>query len=302
MLNARSDFTPKSVGVLLVLAVTWGFTFLLISLAVEAMAPVWLVAVRTCTGFAALALLLLWKRTPLPGSGRMWAHLAFLALPANVVPWTMVAWAQQTIPSGLTSVLYSLIPIMTLVISTLIALEPVSATKIVGLVVAAAGTIVIAGYDFGVPGHLGATIAVLVACFCLAGSAVYAKRFITAHVKPLTMATVQIGTAFLVSSAVALVVEGWPEWTAMGTLPVMAAVILGVFGTGMAFVLYYYLIGDVGPTNATLVTYLIPVVGLIAGWSLLDEALTIPLLVGALLIIAGVWIAQMSGPRVKRAA
>lgn len=299
MLNASSDFTVKSAGVLLVLALTWGFTFLLISLAVEAMSPIWLVAVRTCTGFAALVLVLLWRRPPLPETRRMWLHLTFLALPANVVPWTMVAWAQQTIPSGLTSVLYSLIPIMTLVISVLLALEPASGIKIAGLVMAAVGAVMVAGYDFGVPGHALAVSAVIVACFCLAGSAVYAKLFVTDHVQPLTMATVQIGVAFVLSFGVAMVVEGWPEWNAMGTTPLLAAVILGVLGTGMAFVLYYFLIGDVGATNATLVTYLIPVVGLLAGWSLLDEELTAPLLAGAALIIAGVWIAQMSGQKAR---
>lgn len=297
MANLRSEFTPRATAAILVLALIWGFTFLLISLAVEEMTPLWLVAVRTATGFIALAAIVSVRRPHLPRRKGLWLHLAFLALPANVLPWTMVAWAQQTIASGLTAVLYSLIPMMTLLISVAISLERFTATKLAGLLVAAVGAVMVAGYDFAEPGHAGATLTVLLACSFLAAGAVYAKRFVSPYIRPLPMAAAQIGVATAISLIVATVVDGWPAWGAMGATPIAAAVTLGVLGTGVAFVLYYLLIDEVGATNATLVTYLIPVIGLLAGWLILDETMTVPLVVGALLIVSGVWLAQRIADR-----
>jgi drug/metabolite transporter (DMT)-like permease len=295
MRSGRSEFSVGDATILLVLAGIWGFTFLFIKVAVAELTPLWLVSVRTFAGFLVLLVGGRIRHIALPHGIAMWFHIAILAVPANVVPWALVAVAQKTITSGLTAVLYSLIPIMTLIISAAMSTEKLSLQKAVGLLTALAGTIVVVGYDFESRGHATATIIVLVACALLAGGAVYAKRFVTPHVQALPMATVQIGIAFAASTVIALLIDDAPRWGQLSMSVIAAAATLGVLGTGLAFLLYYILIDRVGATNANLVTYLMPAIGLTAGWMFLGEPVQPSLLVGCAVIVAGVWLAQRTG-------
>lgn len=283
------------------LAAIWGFTFLFIKVSVAGLTPLWLVATRTASGFMVLVLALAVLRVPLPRGAITWLHLGFLALPANVIPWTMVAWAQQGVTSAMTAVLYSLIPLMTLLMSVLISIERFTLRKMIGLVLASVGTTVVVGLGLDTTNTLPAVFTVLAACALLAAGAVYAKRFVTPHVAALPMATAQIGIAFIISGPLALLIDGVPEWSALTPAVISAALTLGTVGTGVAFLLYYILIERVGATNATMVTYLTPVIGVIAGGVFLNEPIPLTLVAGGLVIIIGIWVAQssaQSSPRI----
>lgn len=290
--SRRSQFSGTNVAQIAALGLIWGFTFLFIKVSVEGLTPLWLVSIRTLSGFVVLAIVVGVRRAPLPRSRSTWLHLGFLALPANVIPWTMVAWAQQGVTSAMTAVLYSLIPLMTLVIAVAISLEVFTLRKLVGLVMASIGTVLAVGYDLETPGTASAVIAVLVACALLAAGAVYAKRYVTPRVAALPMAAAQIGVAGLVSTPLAFFVDGLPEWDLLTPAVLGASLTLGAVGTGLAFVLYYLLIERVGATNATMITYITPVIGIIAGGVLLDEPIPPSLLVGAAAIGVGIWVAQ----------
>lgn len=270
----------------------WGFTFLFIKVSVEGLSPLWLVSVRTLSGFAVLSLALRVRRVSIPRDRVTWLHIGFLAIPANVIPWAMVAWAQHGVTSAMTAVLYSLIPLMTLTISVAISIESFTMRKLLGLVLASIGTALAVGFDLDSPGTGGAVVAVLVACALLAAGAVYAKRFVTPHVGALPMATVQLGIAFVVSTPVALLVDGPLVWDRLTAAVLAASLTLGAVGTGLAFLLYYLLIESVGATNATMVTYITPVIGIIAGGVFLDEPISATLLAGGAAIIGGIWVAQ----------
>jgi len=252
------------------------------------------VAARTFSGFLVLAGAASVRRPSLPRTADMWLHIAVVAVIGNVAPWAMVAWAQRSITSSLTAVLYSLIPMITLILSTVVGAERITARRVAGLLVGLAGSVVVIGWDADVRANLTAVTAVLAACVLLSAGAVYAGRFLTSRVKPLPMVTMQLGIACVTSTAVALVVDGSPVWELLTTRVVAAAVALGALGTGVAFLLYYGLIGSVGATNASLVTYLIPVVGVGAGWAILGERVSSTLLMGCAVIISGVWITQRS--------
>jgi drug/metabolite transporter (DMT)-like permease len=106
------------------------------------------------------------------------------------------------------------------------------------------------------------------------------------------MATIQLGIAFLVSTPLALVADGPPEWDRLTPSVLAASMTLGTIGTGLAFLLYYLLIERVGATNATMITYITPVIGIIAGGVFLDEPIEATLLAGGAGIILGIWVAQ----------
>jgi drug/metabolite transporter (DMT)-like permease len=98
--------------------------------------------------------------------------------------------------------------------------------------------------------------------------------------------------AFLVSTILALAADGLPEWDLITPQVLGASLTLGAVGTGVAFLIYYTLIKNIGATNATMITYITPMIGVIAGGLILDEPITASLLLGGAAIVLGVWISQ----------
>jgi drug/metabolite transporter (DMT)-like permease len=239
-----------------------------------------------------LVVALVARRVPMPRETRLWLHIAFLAVPANVAPWALVAWAQQEVTSAMTAVLYSLIPLMTLLIAASLSIESLTIRKVTGLVTASVGTAVIVGFQGGEGGNVRMILVILFACSLLAAGAVYAKRFVTARVAALPMVTIQLGMAFLVSAPLALLSDGAPRWDQLTPAVLGASLTLGVVGTGLAFLIYYTLIERIGATNATMITYITPIIGVLAGGLILDEPITMSLLIGGAAIVLGVWVAQ----------
>jgi drug/metabolite transporter (DMT)-like permease len=294
--TSRHRFSTATVTQICALGLIWGFTFLFIKVSVEGLTPLWLVSVRTLSGWLVLVLVLTIRRVTLQQDRAMWLHIAVLAVPGNVIPWAMVAWAQKGVTSAMTAVLYSLIPVMALIISAAISLELLTVQKVIGLVLASAGTAILVGFDLDSLVTLGAVSAVLVACALLAAGAVYAKKHVTPHVAALPMVTIQLGIAFAVSTPLALISDGPPKWSLLTPQVLAASITLGTVGTGLAFLIYYMLIERVGATNATMITYITPVIGIIAGGIFLNESIPASLLAGGIGIILGVWIVQ-SAPR-----
>lgn len=290
--SVRSTFTPLDVAFFLGLSSMWGLSFLFIKVSVDQLSPMWVVAGRTGVGALVLLVILRLRGRWLPPPGRAWLHLLVLATIGNAVPWGLVAYAQRSLPSGLTAVVNSLVPVSTLVVAAAIGQERMSARRVLGLVLALAGTTVVVWGELGTPGRGIAVLIVAGATLMYGGSAVYAKRFVSGRQRPLAVAAGQVVLALLVSVPVAWLIGPTPEWSELRPTVIGAVVALGAFGTGLAFLLFYLLIERVGATSATMVTYLIPVVGVLAGWLFLDEQVGLNLLVGAAGILTGVWLAQ----------
>jgi drug/metabolite transporter (DMT)-like permease len=293
---APGRYGPAETLVLLALSTMWGLSFLFIELSLAGLTPLWIVAGRTVIGGLVLAAVLAVRAGSFPTGRTVWRHLLVLGTVNNALPWAGVAWAQQSLPSGLTALLMALVPTSTLLVSTAIGLERMTRLRIAGLGVALGGVALIVLGDLDQPGRLLAVAVVVVATVLYATGAVYAKRFVSGTLPALSLATGQVLTAATVTVPVALAVDGLPDADAL-TAPVLGAVTaLGVFGTGLAFLLFYVLIERVGATNATLTTYLIPVVAVVAGAVVLGERLGAAALGGGLLIGFGIWLSQRSAP------
>lgn len=290
--SVTSSFTPADAGLLLALAAMWGFSFLFIKVAVEELSPIEVVAGRTLVGAAVLLVILRVRRRRLPRGWVIWGHLMVLASFGNAIPWAIFAWAEESISSGLASVINSLMPATTLAVAAAVGLERLTARKVGGLALAFAGTAIVVSGELGTPGRLFAVLGAVTATVFYAGATVYTKRFVSGREAPMALATGQVLGAAVLSTVAALVLEPVPD---VGTLSwgiTGSVVLLGAFGTGLAFLVFYALIERVGATNASMVTYLIPVVGLLAGWLILDESFGAHVLVGAGVIVAGIWLAQ----------
>jgi drug/metabolite transporter (DMT)-like permease len=290
---ARSRaFTPQDTVLLLSLGAMWGLSFLFIEVALRGLTPIWIVAGRTLIGAAFLLLVLQLRGQGLPRSLHLWRHLIVLGVVSNALPWGAVAWAQQALPSGLVALLMALVPTSTLVVSVLVGMERFSRARTVGLLLALGGVGLTVAADLSDTGRLVAIAVVVTATVLYAMGAVYAKRFVSGVASPLTIAAGQVLSASVVSLAAAAVFEPLPDPAALSPMVLGAVAALGMLGTGAAFLVFYVLIARVGATNTTLVTYLIPLVAVVAGALVLGERLAPPALAGGLLIGVGIWLAQ----------
>jgi drug/metabolite transporter (DMT)-like permease len=160
-----------------------------------------------------------------------------------------------------------------------------------GILIGFAGAGVIVGLDVE-GGSVAGELAVVLASLSYAVGFVFAKRNLTGRRgSPLALPAGQLALGTLVALGPAgAATAGTSEPPGAGA--VVAVFVLGAIGTGIAYVLYYRLVNDVGPTTASFVTYLIPVFGVALGWLFLDETIRLNTLVGAVLVIGGITIAE----------
>ena len=273
---------------LALLAFIWGWSFLFIKVAVGGMTPTTVAAVRILLGALVLLAVCRVRRLQLPRDLTTWRHFFVTALFGSAVPFTLLAWGEERITSALTSVLNASTPLFTALAGAFLLRERLTPPQFVGLALGFVGVAVAAGVggedlaDSSVPGALAAVAAG--ACYGLGFA--YVKRNLmglTAEVA----ATGQLvaGTILLAPFALATSATEGVDLTARRLL---AIVLLGAVGTGLAYVIYYRLIADVGPTKASLVTYLVPVVAVAVGVVFLDEPFAFRLVVGGVLIVAGI--------------
>ncbi|MFO7778476.1 MAG: DMT family transporter [Nitriliruptoraceae bacterium] len=288
---AAAGFAPADLLLLVALSSMWGLSFLFIELALRDLGPLWIVTGRTVIG-GALLLSVVLVRGGLPRGGGLWLRLLALGIVNNALPWAAIAWAQQRLPSGLTGLLMAIVPTTTLLVAAAVGLERITPRRLLGLLLAMAGVAVIVGGDIEQPGRVVAVLAVVLATLGYAMGAVFAKSQLSGLAPPLAIATGQVVSAAAVTLPVAWFVEGTPQLSGLAPTTLLAMTLLGAFGTGLAFLVFYTLVARVGATNATLTTYLIPIVAVVAGTWLLDERLGVSAMIGGGLILVGIWLAQ----------
>jgi drug/metabolite transporter (DMT)-like permease len=276
-----------------VLALLWGSGFFWLKLALHGLNPIQIVLGRLVAGAAVMLAIVAVGRHSLPRKPAPWAHLTVMAVTANIAPYFLFGWGVERVPSGLAGILNATTPLFTLVLALATRSERLTAVRLTGLVLGFAGVLVLAApwqtETLGSP--LPGIGACLLGAACYAASYVYARRFLTGRDLPaLVLSTGQLaaGAALLVLAAP--IVARDPITV---TPTVLASVlVLGVLGTGVAYVLNYQLITDEGAVAASTVTYLIPVVAVVLGAVILNEPLTWNLLAGAVIVLVGVAVAE----------
>lgn len=279
---------PLEWALLLTLSVLWGGSFFFVEVAVTALPPLTVVALRV--GLAAIALNLamplLGLRMPL--APRVW--LAFLAMGAvnNLIPFSLIAWGQTQIAGGLAAILNATTPLFTVLVAhALTADEKASPPRLAGVVVGLAGITAMVGVDAlaGLGGAVVAQAAVLAASLSYAFGGVYGRRFRRMGVSPLATATGQLTASAAMAVPLALAVDR-PWGLAVPTAEVWAAVAgFALLSTALAYILYFRILATAGATNLLLVTFLIPVTAILLGALVLGERLE-PRNFGGMAVIA----------------
>ena len=271
------------------LALIWGSGFLWIKLADREFSAVEVTLARLALGAAVLFAVMLARRDKVPRSPRLWATIVIAALFANAVPYLLFAVAEQTVTSSTAGVINATTPLWTVVLALAVRHQK-SATiwQAAGLVVGFAGAVLIF-----TPWQTASELLSAGGLECLAASVsyavsyVYMDRFLARRgVGAIVLSACQLGAA-AVMLAIALGASGVqaPQVTPES---VLALAVLGIIGTGFAYVLNYQIIASEGATVASTVTYLLPVIAIILGVLVLNETITAITLAGIALVLAGV--------------
>jgi drug/metabolite transporter (DMT)-like permease len=291
--------TARGAALFWSLAVIWGIPYLLIRVAVEELSPSVVVFGRCVIGALVLLPFALRSDDIRRVLARWPIVLAYAAVEV-AAPWYLLSDAEQHITSSLAGLLVATVPIIGVAIAFLIRLEDrLDPLRAVGLALGFSGVIALVGLDVGTHVPLLPTLQVLAVALGYAIGPMIVNRYLS-DLPPVAtnlevLSVCGIGYA---PFAAATWPQDQPSLQAVG-----AVVALGVVCTAVAFVLLFALIGEVGPTRATVITYINPAVAIIAGVLLLDEPLTAGILVGFPLVLAGAVLAtrKRSGP-VPRAA
>jgi len=275
----RSD-----VGRLVALAAMWGLSFIFVRVLAPALGVVPTVASRVLIG--GLVLVAYCRLTGVDqGLARHWRQYFVIGVVNSTLPFLFYAFAALHIPASYSVILNATTPLLTALLAVPWLGERLGVAKIGGLLAGVAGVALVARAGPVSPGPLfaAAVAACLGATTCYAVSGIYMKKY-ARGAKPLAIAAwsqVFAGVVLLPALPYA-----WP------TAPLTPAIVGNVLGlavvcSSVAYVLYYRLIADVGPTRALTVAYLMPAFGMVWGALLLGETITLPMLAGCALIIAG---------------
>jgi drug/metabolite transporter (DMT)-like permease len=283
------------------LALIWGASFLLIKVAVHDMSPTVLLLIRSVSGLIALAVIVKAMGRPLLGEG--WrtrlGSFAIMAITNAIVPWVAIAWGEERISSGLASILNSTTTLWTAVlIFWAMPAERPTRVGYLGVVLGVAGVVILVLPDIlahGVSGNFVGAIAVLVAALSYAANAIYQRR------KMRSVSVFDISIGQLAATVVFAIPLAAPSLSHVHfALTSMAAVIaLGAGATGIAYLLYYYVMNSLGAVRAAGVTLLVPVTAVFWGVVLLHEGFSWPIVAGMGVILAGTVLTNL-GRRVSR--
>ncbi|MFE5097331.1 DMT family transporter [Streptomyces sp. NPDC056638] len=271
-----------------VLALLWGSTFLWIKLALQGLSAAQVTVIRCALGALALAVVCLWTRQRLPRGRATWGHLFVAAFFCNALPFMLFSMAQQTVDSGLAGVLNATTPLWSLLIGLVTGTERgLRPIRLSGLMAGLGGTVLIfAPWQQSGGMGLGA-VAILGAAASYAIAFAYMQRHLVGRGVPtLSLSAAQL-TAATGLTALTLPADG-PTSLQPGPTALVAVAVLGIFATGITFHLTYRIIADEGATDAATVGYLLPVVSLVLGATVLDEKIGLRAVAGMLVVLAGV--------------
>jgi drug/metabolite transporter (DMT)-like permease len=269
---------------LVALGAIWGASFAFMRVLVPVLGPVWVAMLRVLIAGGALVL---WfaLRGVHADVRRHWRAYLFVGVVNSSVPFALFAFAAQTLPASYLAILNAATPLFGAVVSTAWLGERLTAGKLAGLALGALGVVLVSGAGPVTPdaAFAVAVAASLAAACCYAVAGVWLKKRGTV-LPPLAVAgwsQVFAGAALAPLAAVAPM----PGPLTLGAVGSLLA--LALLCSGAAYVLYYRLIADVGPTRAMTVTFLIPAFGMVWGALFLGETITLPMVAGALLVVAG---------------
>ncbi len=270
------------------LALLWGSSYLFVRIAVQEIPPVTLIAIRVSVAAALLLTVMAWQNVNLPHDIGTWGNLLVQAFLNSIGAWTLLAWGQQFIDSGLASVLNSTSPIFVFLITFFVTRhEATNPLRLVGACLGILGVVLVIGPNVlaGLGQQVAGQCAALVGAMMYACAAIFGKRF--AHLPATVTATgTMLWAAACLVPASLLIDQPWQLTPSPKAL--IAAILLGIFCTGVALLLYFRLLRTLGSLGVASQSYLRAGVGVVLGMIILGEQITPLVAVGLAAALIGV--------------
>ncbi len=268
----------------------WGTSYYWIKIAIAEIGPLTLVALRVTLASIVCWLWLLISKTPISLPKNIVGRMTILGITNSAIPFSLIAWGETRIDSGLTGLLTATVPLFTILLShRFIKDDKITIQKAFGLLLGFSGVFLLLSRDLDlgqIQFNIWGQAAVIGATLCYSISSVYNRRFLQKQ-NPMVVTTYALSSTTIIIWIITLFVE---TPLTLPSIPItwFAIIWLGLIGTTLAYPLMFSLIHSWGPTRATLVTYVIPVTAVTLGVLALDEILDWMIVVGGMLILSGV--------------
>ena len=293
----KIDMGAREWAMLIALSALWGGSFLFVGVAVRDLPPLTIVVLRVGLGALALLGVLRVVGIAMPREARVWGAFACMGLVNNALPFTLIAWGQGHVASGVASIFNATTPLFGVIVAHFwTSDEKMTPGRLVGVVVGFAGVVVMMGGG-GTPSAPDALdlaqAAFLAAALLYAIAGVYGRRFNAMGLQPLATAAGMLIVSTVILLPVMMIVDRpWTlPWPSLATIASILG--LALLATALAFILYFRLLAAAGATNLLLVTFLIPVSAIALGTALLGETLEAKHYAGMALI--GLGLAAIDG-------
>ena len=263
-------------GLLLLLSLLWGGAFFFVGVAVPEVPPLTIVLCRVGLAAIALFVYLKIKKVRIPVDRNVLIAFAGMGILNNLIPFSLLFWAQTSIPSGLASILNATTPIFSITVAHfMLADERMTANRLAGVVLGFIGVAVLMGPDTFAGADLStlAMIACLVAALSYGIATVFARRFKRMEIPSTVGAFGQLAASTIIMTPFVLVIDR--PWTLSmpGPSALAAVIALALASTALAYMIYFRLLETAGAVNAALVTLLVPVSAILLGTAFLGEIL-----------------------------
>jgi drug/metabolite transporter (DMT)-like permease len=288
---------------LVALSILWGSAFTLVEIVLEEAPPLTLVAGRLTGAFIFLGSALLISGKTFPRDAASWRAFVFLGVVNNVFPFVLLTWGQDRIDSSLAAILVASMPLSTVILAHFWINERLTIDRMVGVLVGFGGVFLLVGgdlQDLTGSGTLG-QLAVVTGALGYSTGTVFARRYLQdADIVVTAAGQTFIGAAIMIP--VALAVDR-PFGLSISPETALAWAALGIFPSGVAYLIFFRLVRQVTAGQASMVTYLIPITAILLGVFALDESIESSSFGGLALIVLGVWVVNGGwswfGPRFR---
>ncbi len=280
---------------LLALVAMFGSAFLLTKIAVQDVPPIMVVAGRILIGALVLLVISYAQGERLSDLKPYWRLLLALALTGNCIPFFVITWGQQFVDSGLAGILMAMMPLTTVVLAHFFVQgERITRNKVIGFVLGFIGVVILMQPELSLDTKLN-WIQLFAMISILAGAISYAANSVIAHSLPkLSLSLISAGVLLMASIVIVPLSLShgfaWVDQTSNAAL--LSVLLLGIFPSGLATIIYFSVIRHAGPAFLSQINYLIPVWAVVLGVILGGEKLTIHALIALIVILLGIAIAQ----------
>lgn len=292
--------TGVKITVFSLLCLIWSSTWLMIKVGLEGAPPMLGAGLRFIIAALLIFAIIRIRNIPLPRTRTFYILSVFLGFWQMGIPYALVYWGEQHISSGLTAVVFSIMPIGVAVLARMVLGDPLTTRKIAGIVAGMVGVAVIFSDRLEYSGHQAALaiLAVIASALLASLSSVVIKKY-SAGYHPLAsiFLPISIGALFLISAGL-IFERGRP--VVLDPPTIFTIIYLALLGTVGAFALYYWIIKHVDVTILSYQTFLIPILACILGWVILGETITYRVALGGVLILLGIGLSTMPGTKRTR--